>query len=213
MPAFAPWASRANYVRGYHFVMPWTQIRPTQATTRTTPSGERQPVWKTTIGGHFWVPVDDESCMVWNLDYSFGNEPLDEDDRHDDSAGPENVHYDQNFRKKRNTDNNWLIDREVQRTKTFTGIRGINTQDHAVQESMGPIMDRTQEHLGSTDRAIVVMRKVLFAAVDVVEAGGDPPGLDDGYYKLRGIEKLIPPGKEWRDELLPLMYQTEPVAG
>jgi phthalate 4,5-dioxygenase oxygenase subunit len=202
---------QGNYVRGYHFVMPWTQIRPTQATTKTTPSGERQPVWKTTIGGHFWVPVDDETCMVWNLDYSFGNEPLDEDDRHDDSAGPENVHYDQNFRKKRNKDNNWLIDREMQRSKTFTGIRGINTQDHAVQESMGPIMDRTQEHLGSTDRAIVVMRKLLFAAVDAVEAGGDPPGMD-GYYKLRGMEKLIPPGKAWREELLPLMYQTEPAA-
>ena len=34
------------YVRGYHFVMPWTQIRPTQATTRTTPAGERKPVWR-----------------------------------------------------------------------------------------------------------------------------------------------------------------------
>lgn len=203
-----PLAEQGNYVRGYHFVLPWTQIRPTQATTRTLPSGERQPVWKTTIGGHFWVPVDDTNCMVWNWDYSYGNEALDEEDRYDASAGPENVHYDQNFRKKRNIDNNWLIDREVQRTKTFTGIKGINTQDHAVQESMGPIMDRTQEHLGSTDRAIVALRRQLFAAVEAMNAGRDPGGLDDGYYPLRGIEKLIPPGKEWRDELLPAMYQT-----
>ncbi len=200
------------YVRGYHFVMPWTQIRPTQATTRTTPAGERRPVWRTTIGGHFWVPVDDENCMVWNWDYSFGEEPLDEDDRRDDSAGPENVSVDQNYRKKRNKDNNWMIDREVQRTTTFTGIRGVNTQDHAVQESMGPIMDRTKEHLGQTDRAIVTARKLLFDAADIVEAGGDPPGTGNSYYKLRGMEKLVPRGKPWRDELLPLMYQTETVS-
>ena len=203
---------QGNYVRGYHFVMPWTQIRPTQATTRTSPEGKRESIWKTTIGGHFWVPVDDENCMVWNWDYSFGNEPLDDDDRRDDSAGPENVDYNNGFRKKRNKDNNWLIDREIQRTKTYTGIRGINTQDHAVQESMGPIMDRTQEHLGQTDRAIVFTRKLLFGAMDAVAGGGNPPGLQD-YDRLRGIEKLIPPGKDWRDEMLPLMYQTEPTAG
>lgn len=201
-----PLAEQGNYVRGYHFVMPWTQIRPTQATTRVTPEGERKPVWRTTIGGHFWVPMDDENCMVWNWDYSFGNEPLDDVDRKDDSAGPDNVHEHQNFRKKRNRDNNWLIDREVQRTTTFTGIRGVNTQDHAVQESMGRIMNRTIEHLGQTDRAIVVMRKLLFDAADTVAAGSDPPGIAESYYHVRGMEKLVPPGKAWRDELLPLMY-------
>jgi phthalate 4,5-dioxygenase len=204
-----PLAEQGNYVRGYHFVMPWTQIRPTQATTRTTPAGERQPVWRTTIGGHFWVPMDDENCMVWNWDYSFGNEPLDDVDRKDDSAGPDNVHEDENFRKKRNRDNNWLIDREAQRRSTFTGIRGVNTQDHAVQESMGRIMNRAIEHLGQTDRAIVVARKLLFDAADAVAAGGDPPGIGDSYYHIRGIEKLVPRGRAWRDELLPLMYPEE----
>jgi phenylpropionate dioxygenase-like ring-hydroxylating dioxygenase large terminal subunit len=198
---------QGNYVRGYHFIMPWTAIRPTQATTKVV-DGERHTVWKTTIGGHFWVPMDDYNCMVWNFDYSFGNEPLDDEDRDDNSAGPKHVDEANNFRKKRNMDNNWMIDREVQRTKTYTGIQGINTQDHAVQESMGPIMDRTVEHLGPADKAIVAARRLLLKAADTVGAGGNPPGIDESYYLLRGIEKLVGPGRPWRDELLPLMYQT-----
>jgi len=197
-----------NYVRGYHFVMPWTQIRPTQATS-TMVDGVRTPVWKTTIGGHFWVPMDDHNCMVWNWDYSYGNEPLDEEDRDDNSAGPEHVYEDQNFRKKRNIDNDWMIDREVQRNKTYSGIRGINTQDHAVQESMGSIMDRTHENLGPADKAIVITRKLLLDAIDKVSGGSMPPGTGPSYYPLRGMEKLVPPDKAWRDVLLPLMNQTE----
>ena len=196
------------YVRGYHFVMPWTQIRPTQATTRTSPTGERIARWQATIGGHFWVPMDDYNCMVWNWDYSYGGEPLDEEERNDSSAGIKHVDPENNFRKRRNIDNNWMIDREVQRTKTFTGIPGINTQDHAMQESMGPIADRTLEHLGQTDRAIAVMRRLLIDGMDAVEAGRAPAGLGDSYYRLRGMEKLITSGKSWREELVPLMLQS-----
>jgi phthalate 4,5-dioxygenase oxygenase subunit len=205
-----PLGEQGNYVRGYHFVMPWTQIRPTQATTKQSPTGERIPVWKTTVGGHFWVPMDDHNCMVWNWDYSFGEE-LDEDDRNDNSAGPKHVDAENNFRKRRNIDNNWMLSREMQRDKTYTGIQGINTQDHAAQESMGPIMDRTIEHLGQTDRAIVVLRRLLIEAANKVTEGGNPIGTGDSYYKVRGMEKMIEPGRDWRDELLPLMYQT-PVA-
>ena len=202
---------QGDYVRGYHFVMPWTQIRPTQAQGSGGAEG-RKVEWKSTVGGHFWVPMDDENCMVWNWDYSFGEQPLSAEDRYDSSAGPENVYEDQGFRKKRNKDNDWLIDREVQKHKTYTGIRGVNTQDHAIQESMGPIADRTTEHLGSVDRAIIVARRLLLQAVKSVQAGADPPGVAPSYYRLRGIEKLIPQGADWRAELLPQMYQAEGVA-
>lgn len=197
---------QGNYIRGYHFVMPWTQIRPTQARGgRRSKSGS--PEWKKTIGGHFWVPKDDENCMVWNWQYSYGDEPLSEEDRYNDSAGRENVYEDQNFRKKRNRDSLYLLDREVQKHKTFTGIRGINTQDHAVQETMERIVDRTKEHLGTTDKAVIVARRLLLEAVRSQQKGDDPPGVAATYYKLRGIEKLIAKDQEWRDELLPVMYQ------
>ena len=62
-----------------------------------------------------------------------------------------------------------MIDRSVQKTKTFTGIDGINTQDFALQEGMGPIVDRSKEHLGTTDRAIIVLRQLLLEAIDALE--------------------------------------------
>jgi hypothetical protein len=48
---------------------------------------------------------------------------------------------------------------------------GVNTRDNALQEGMGLIVDRTREHLGTTDRAIIVMRQLLLEAIREVEAG------------------------------------------
>jgi hypothetical protein len=82
-----------------------------------------------------------------------------------------------------------MIDRETQKTRSFTGIDGINTQDVAVQEGMGPIADRSEEHLGSTDRAIVMMRRLLLEATRTVEAGGKPRGVDStAYRRLRAVD-------------------------
>jgi phthalate 4,5-dioxygenase len=85
----------------------------------------------------------------------------------------------------RNKDNDWLIDRQVQKTGTYTGIEGITTQDHAIQESMGQIVDRSRERLGSTVKAIVAARRLLLEAAETVREGGDPPGIDTGYYAMR----------------------------
>ena len=52
----------------------------------------------------------------------------------------------------RNTRNDYLIDRAQQKTESFTGIIGVSEQDAAIQDSQGPIQDRTREHLGPTDR-------------------------------------------------------------
>ena len=104
------------------------------------------------------------------------------------------------------TNNDWLIDRKVQKTETFTGIEGVNNQYLAVQESMGPIVDRTREHLSLTDRAVVTTRRLLLQAVKTVADGGDPPGLGETCYRARAIEKTLPTEVQWRDALLPEMY-------
>lgn len=62
------------------------------------------------------------------------------------------------FRSRSHKRNDYHIDRQAQKTETFTGIRGVNIQDRAIQESMGPVVDRSQEHLGPADRAIIVAR-------------------------------------------------------
>jgi hypothetical protein len=104
-------------------------------------------------------------------------------------------------------DNRYMIDREMQRTQTYTGITGINTQDRAIQESMGPIADRTLERLGTTDRAIINARRALLNAIKTVQDGGDPPGVAATYYKLRAHETVLPKDKHWFEALQTELYQ------
>ena len=189
-----PLGEDQQYVRGYHFIMPFTQLRP--------PGPKRQQTH-----GHYWVPIDDENCMVWNFYHTHDGRPIAEDV--DGGAGNElglDVDTENGFRSLRNKSNDWMIDREVQKTDTFTGIKGINAQDRAVQESMGRIVDRSKEHLGPADRAIIATRKILLEAVAVVEAGGDPSGTGTSYYEVRAAEATYPKDDDWRQELLPRMY-------
>ncbi|MDE3074889.1 MAG: Rieske 2Fe-2S domain-containing protein [Chloroflexota bacterium] len=96
-------------------------------------------------------------------------------------------------------ENDYLIDRQAQRTESYTGITGIGTQDLAVTESMGPIYDRTSEHLGTTDGAIIRMRQMLIRAARELERGADPPGLDPSYPydEIRSAEKILAPEEDW----------------
>ena len=150
-----------------------------------------------------WVPTDDENCMVYNWMYAFGDKAL----APEEMAAIEGVRgrgeqeQTADFRKIRNKDNDWLIDRQVQKFETFTGIDGINTQDHAITESMGPIVDRTQEHLGSTDRAVVIGRHLLIQAANKVRQGADPMGLQPSYYNIRALGKILPAGIRWQEAL------------
>ena len=197
-----PLGEEGNLVRIYHYIMPFHQLRAFQLGSGG--SGAKRPL----IKGHMWVPMDDENCMAYNWAYSFGDEPLTEEDRLERGSGngPEDVMRDKNFRKRRNRDNDWLIDREVQRTETFTGIDGINTQDHAVQESMGSIVDRSEEHLVGTDKAVIAARRLLLQATSMVTAGEDPPGRSLGSYRIRAIEKILPDGVRWKDALKNEIY-------
>jgi phenylpropionate dioxygenase-like ring-hydroxylating dioxygenase large terminal subunit len=187
-----------TYVRTYHYVMPFTQIRAAQV---EGPDGLEKR-----IHGHMWVPTDDENCMAWNWFYSFGEEPLPEREWRSHQPTFPGGEQTADFRKTNNRSNKWGIDRQAQRTESYTGIMGINTQDHAVQESMGAIVDRTQEHLGQTDMAVITARRLLLEAAKTVAAGGDPPGTGASYYDVRAIERVMPPGADWRTVLGPEIY-------
>lgn len=66
---------------------------------------------------------------------------------------------------------------------------------------MGPIVDRTKEHLGPSDRVIIMARRMLLQAAKTVQEGGDPPGVSPSYYRIRAIERLLPNGVEWHEAL------------
>lgn len=50
-------------------------------------------------------------------------------------------------------------------------------QDRACQESQGTIADRTRETLGTSDRGVVMFRRMLSRAIDAIARGEDPPGI------------------------------------
>src|SRR5262249_2454041 len=103
-------------------------------------------------GGRARIPIDDNRTMTFYFSYH-PERPLTEDDlavRKTGRAFPPEL-IPGTFNPKRNEANDYLIDRDLQRGLTYTGIWGVNDQDRAVQESMGPIYDRRQEHLGTSD--------------------------------------------------------------
>lgn len=92
----------------------------------------------------------------------------------------------------RNATNQYLIDREKQRTESFSGIEGIRAQDAAMVESAGPIADRTREHLGTSDTAVIRMRRLLLAAAKALTAGEEPRAAAGGaLYNVRSHSTVI----------------------
>jgi hypothetical protein len=85
-----------------------------------------------------------------------------------------------------NRDNDYLIDRELQASGTsYTGMRGLGIQDCAIQESMGPIADRTIEHLGVSDTAIIKIRRLLLQTLKDHADGKPLSGLDPASHRVR----------------------------
>jgi phthalate 4,5-dioxygenase oxygenase subunit len=73
-------------------------------------------------------------------------------------------------------------------------------QDASLQESMGPIVDRTRENLVSTDNGIIMARHRLLRAVKaLVEKGAAPPGVDPAHQKVRSAALVLPPDRPYRE--------------
>ena len=72
-----------------------------------------------------------------------------------------------------NKDNDYLMDRAAQKAgTTYSGVEGIAMQDASLQESMGPICDRTKENLVSTDNGIIMARHRLLRAAKALAGQG-----------------------------------------
>jgi len=152
------------------------------------------------IGGHAWVPIDDESCWAWSFSWHPAR-PFEPEQVEGMRAGQgiHSVFIPGTFRPAANRGNDYLVDREKQTFTNFTGIDGIGTQDCAVQESMGLIYDRTREHLGSSDTAIIAARRRLLSALRDVENGLDPPALDADSYRVRSFSTVLPKDVPWAE--------------
>jgi phthalate 4,5-dioxygenase len=84
--------------------------------------------------------------------------------------------------------------------RTFSGIEGFAMQDASLQESMGPIVDRTKETLVSTDSGIIMARQRLLRAVRALEeSGATPPGVDTAHQRVRSAAVVLPPDQSYQD--------------
>jgi phthalate 4,5-dioxygenase oxygenase subunit len=162
---------------------------------------EAQP----TVGGFAWVPMDDYTTMAWCASWN-PLRALADDERGDDPRVRGGVHLTPSarmpatsapggaWRPLANRANDYLLDREVQRTRRFFGVPGISGQDAAVQESMGRVADRSIEHLGSSDSAVIRVRRLWLAAL----GSPAPLGVDTPHsYRVRATGFVIDKDDDW----------------
>ena len=159
-----------------------------------------------------WVPIDDTNVFVIGLNFH-PLRPLDgaQRERYRTRAGVWTMSPDMReprpgaafsrWHPKPSLENNFFIDRELQRNASFSGIPEFWAQDSAPQLSMGPIYDRTGEHLGTSDLGIINVRKRLTRSVLALREGGTPPpeALHPGWYAVRSDAVLIPAGTSWTE--------------
>ena len=181
------------YVRTTQFLMPVYTIFPADS--------------EGTVPIHIWVPIDDDHTLVWGMRWHPAREmaqrelltraPM-------AGMGPMQEERTGTFFSKwwptASLENDFLIDRDEQRSRTFTGIPTIRLQDAAMTTSMGTIVDRSREHLGTTDAMIIQTRqRLLRAAKALRERGSLPPGADQPEaYRVRSCSAVLPDDVDWR---------------
>jgi nitrite reductase/ring-hydroxylating ferredoxin subunit len=157
----------------------------------------------TPAAAHIWAPIDDENTMLYSVDFS-PRAPLTEAEMARSKAhnGIHTENIPGTDRAIQNRDNDYLIDRALQASgKSFTGMRGLGIQDCAIQESMGPIADRTQEHLGISDTAIARIRRLLLQTLKDHAAGKPLPGMDPASWRVRSARFKAPAGKTFAEAM------------
>jgi phthalate 4,5-dioxygenase oxygenase subunit len=152
---------------------------------------------------HAFVPIDDYTCTRWSFSYSLDTSfsaqqkaawRSGEGIHAQVHPGPAHIPV-------RNKSNDYLIDREEQRTLTFTGIKGTGEQDFSVQEGMGTVVDRSRERLGVTDIGIIAMRRRLLKESSELLEGTEPYSASHGdVYRVRAGDVLLPADASWDED-------------
>ena len=188
-----------QYHRMAHFIMPFWVAYP-------------QTDMSQNISANAWVPIDDENTMIFNIGDKRAT-GVGRGMRFKDGTPvpgiarpleylPRTTDWQGRWRPKMNGSNDFGLDREAQRTWSFSGINGIPLQDQMIQESMGPVIDRAREVLAGSDRMIVLTRRlILEAAKDYAESGKLPGILDDPTLcrDARGGDLVCPETMNWLD--------------
>ena len=175
------------------------QVGPDQVWVRVSSFVLPVSVWVPPHQGeiHAYVPIDD--THAWRYDFGWIR---------DRPVRPEDVHRRKQigpgYRRIRNQDNHYLQDRAAQRGADFTGIEDYLNEDACATETQGPLYDRSREHLGVSDKAVIAARRLLVDTVQAFQRGQEPPHVitDPAQNVLPHIDTLrevIPAGVPWRE--------------
>lgn len=181
------------YWRITQFLMPFYAIPPTEIDGRTFQS-------------HIWVSMDDTHVVNWMVTWNI-DRPLTQEEigihvegkgAHICDYAPPNSEPYGDIRTAANRDNDYFMDWQAHRTRMFCGIPGFGVQDKAIQESQGPIVDRTREHIGASETGIIRVRTRLISAARALrDHRTAPPGLEPSLFLVRSASVVLPAGANW----------------
>jgi phthalate 4,5-dioxygenase len=145
------------------------------------------------------VPVDDRQHYWYAIFTSFGA-PVNKDEMRRQRL---ELYELPDYRPRRNKHNDYGFDPHEQEHETFTGMGAdINVHDQWACESMGEIADRSNEHLGRSDKAISAYRRLLRSAIEAIEQGGVAPMIvaPGAAAKMTGPPAVdgIGPAEDWQ---------------
>jgi phthalate 4,5-dioxygenase len=162
LTALRPMTDELTHVRVTQAVFPHTFVIPLSETMTITqmhlPVDDTHTYWYSVFTS-FAGPVDKEAMRQLRLRFISLPDYIPKAGRH----------------------NQWGFNPDEQLTQTYLGMgeEDINVHDQWAVESMGPIQDRTREHLGTSDKVIMANRRTLLKAIEAVQAGGTAPGVAD----------------------------------
>lgn len=145
------------------------------------------------------VPLDDE--RHWKYMIVFSREaPLDKEI----FIRRYTAEIDSDYRPLRSRANRYLQDRNEMNEKTFSGLGTFFAEhDLFAAESMGPVWDRRQEHLGYTDKPIIAARRMMISSIRKLQQGGDvlhavrDPAANQ-FHHLVVLSEVLPNTADWR---------------
>ena len=160
-----------------------------------------------------WVPIDDENCFVIGLTFH-PTKAFTGEQRETMSARAGVWTISPPYRKPKTSEahgrwkvtltmeNDFGLDRELQKTFIYSGLKEFWAQDAAPQLTMGRIYNRTKEHLGTSDTGIIAMRRrITEAAKKHAEDGLTPPEVQSPeVYQIRADAQFLEVGESWYDK-------------
>jgi phthalate 4,5-dioxygenase oxygenase subunit len=175
------------YWRITPWIMPWYSLIPPRA---------GHP-----IGAHAWVPIDDENCWSWSINYHPTRDLTESEVKAMENGAGIHVKYiPGTFIPVQNKHNDYMIDRAGQKSgHTYSGVEGIAMQDASLQESMGAIQDRTKENLCLTDKGIASARARLLRAAKANRDGKRIPALDPAEQRVRSCSIELPLDQHYKE--------------